>query len=370
MRTSDHRWFHPVGWNILAVGMSVLALSLVHFNERALVSAASARTTGSAAPAANAADPAAFQQLLHEYRTGRSEDAITGLAGWPVDELAAVTEASSPRLSSSDRMAAAILEAEVAKALLAVHRQKDSFVVIKGAQTLVHAVARAPFGEKLGEEPKRSWYYAVASTLVGFYERTEASALLEVGLKEFPNDPLLITARGTVSARHWDVVGFSNAHSLRWAEVLMDWKAKAIADYKRALELRPDLVVAKLRLGQMYVEAGREREAGPWLQTIDIAAATINEQYFAHLLLGRIAAKEHRLEATGAEYRKAYTIGRYQAACIAVSQLQETLDQHQQPAEMTGDCLEESEREDPWIYWRTKADPDALPHLRAEARGE
>ena len=358
MKTSKRRPYRLVGRNILAVFMSLLGLSVAPLNGGALA----------IVPAA--VDPAAFQQLLHEYRTGRSEDAITELAGWPVDELAAVTEASSPQLSSSDRMAAAVLEAEVAKALLAVHRQKDAFVVIKSAQTLVHAVARAPFGEKLGEEPKRSWYYAVASTLVGFYWTTEASALLEVGLKEFQNDPLLITARGTISERRWDVISFGNGHSMSRTEALMDWEAKAIADYERALQLRPDLMVARLRMGQLRLDAGHERDAGSWLQAVATGQATDNEQYFAHLLLGRIAAKAHRLEEAGAEYLKAYTIGRYQAACIAVSQLQETLDQHQQPAEMTDDCLEESEREDPWIYWRTKADPDALPHLRAEARGE
>jgi tetratricopeptide (TPR) repeat protein len=267
-------------------------------------------------------------------------------------------------------MAAAILEAEVTRALPAVHRPKDSLVVIRGAQTLLHAVARAPFGETLGDEPKRSWYYAVTSTLVGSYLTTEALALVEIGLKEFRNDPLLITARGTISERRWDVISFGNGHSRARTEALMDWQAKAIDDYKRALQLRPDLMIAKLRLGQLHVEAGHEREAGPWLQAVATGAATDNEQYFAHLLLGRIAAKGHRLEAAGAEYHKAYTIGRYQAACIALSQLEEVLDQQQQPAEMADDCLQESERDDPWLYWRTKADPDALPHLRAEARGE
>ena len=68
--------------------------------------------------------------------------------------------------------------------------------------------------------------------------------------------------------------------------------------------------------------------------------------------------------------KQAYTIGKYQAACIALSQLDEVLDQHEQPAEMADNCLRESERDDPWRCWRTKADPDALPHLRAEACGE
>jgi len=339
--------------NVLAVAITVLGLSPVHPSE-----------------GARAISPAAFQQLLHSYRTGRADEAIRELAAWPVDELAAAAEASTLQLSSSDRMAAAILEAEVIRALLAVHRTKDSFVVVRSAQTVLHDVARAPFGEQLDDEPKRSWYYAVTSALVGSYQTTEASALVETGLKEFHDDALLLTARGTISERRWDVISFGNGHSMARTEALMDWQAKAIADYKRALKVRPDLMVAQLRLGQLYVEAGREREAGPWLQSVATGAATDNEQYFAHLLLGRIAAKAHRLDLADAEYHKAYTIGRYQAACIALSHLEDVLDQEHQPAERADDCFHESERDDPWLYWRTKADPDALPHLRAEARGE
>src|SRR5579871_512806 len=165
--------------NVLAVAITVLGLSPVHPSE-----------------GARAISPAAFQQLLHSYRTGRADEAIRELAAWPVDELAAAAEASTLQLSSSDRMAAAILEAEVIRALLAVHRTKDSFVVVRSAQTVLHDVARAPFGEQLDDEPKRSWYYAVTSALVGSYQTTEASALVETGLKEFHDDALLLTSRG------------------------------------------------------------------------------------------------------------------------------------------------------------------------------
>jgi tetratricopeptide (TPR) repeat protein len=341
----------------------------VPINEGALAILPAAGAMSSVS-AQNSAAPSAFQRILHIYRTGRAEDAIGELVTWPVDELAAAATTATASLSSSDHMAAAILEAEVTRALLAVHRPKETPVVIESALTLLHDAGRAPFGEKLGAEPRRSWYYAVTSALAGSYRTTEASALLELGEKEFHDDPLLITARGTISEHRWDVINFGNGHSIRRTEALMDLQAKAIADYKRALQLRPDLTVAKLRLAQLYVESGQEHKAASLLQSVTAGAATDNEQYFAHLLLGRIASKEHRLEAADAEYRKAYTIGRYQAACIAVSQLEEVLDRGEPPAAETEDCLRESERDDPWLSWRTKADPDALPHLRAEARGE
>ena len=40
-----------------------------------------------------------------------------------------------------------------------------------------------------------------------------------------------------------------------------------------------------------------------------LLVATDNEQYLAHLLLGRIAAHENDLDAANAEYHKAYSIG-------------------------------------------------------------
>jgi hypothetical protein len=33
------------------------------------------------------------------------------------------------------------------------------------------------------------------------------------------------------------------------------------------------------------------------------------------------------------------------------------------------ECLLLSEHDDPWPYYDAMGDPDALPHLRAEARG-
>ena len=241
----------------------MLCLSLVHLTDGALAIGPAGGATGSFVPAQNSTDPAAFQQLLHTYRTGRAEDAISELARWPVDEIAAAAQTAAATLSSSDRMAAAILEAEVARALLAVHRPKDAQAVIATALTVLHDAGRTPFGNQLGDEPKRSWYYAVASTLVGSHQTTEASALVEIGLKEFHDDPLLIAARGTISEQRWDVAMLGNGRSMARTEALMTFQGRAIADYKRALQLRPNLTVAKLRLGQLYVEAHKEREAEP-----------------------------------------------------------------------------------------------------------
>ena len=139
--------------------------------------------------------------------------------------------------------------------------------MINGGLDLLHGAGRAPFGEQLGAEPRRSWYYATAGALVAAYQTSEASLLVDLGLKEFHNDPLLVTARGTISERRWDVIGFGNGHAIARTEALMDWQAKAIADYKLALKVRPDLAIAKLRLGQLYLEVGHGRDAGPWLRS-------------------------------------------------------------------------------------------------------
>lgn len=210
-----------LGRKVFAVAVWVLGLSLVHLNSGAPDVSPASAVTAATLSLQNTRDAAAFQQLVRSYRTGRAEDAVSALATWPVDQLAASAQTATATLSSSDRMAAAILEAEVARALLAVHRLKDAQAVIEGALTVLHDAGRAPFGDQLGEEPKRSWYYAVASTLVGSHQTTEASALLEIALKEFHDDPLLMVARGTISESRWDVTMLGNGHSIGRTEALM-----------------------------------------------------------------------------------------------------------------------------------------------------
>jgi len=101
-----------------------------------------------------------------------------------------------------------------------------------------------------------------------------------------------------------------------------------------------------------------------------VGASTDDQQYVAHLLLGRVAARAHDLEVADAEYRKAYGIGAgYQAACIALSRNEEVLDHPERAADLARDCLLLANHDDPWPYYDAMGDPDALPHLRAEASG-
>jgi hypothetical protein len=366
MGTSNIRPRHFVGRKVLFVGIAwLLGISLVHLHEGAFEVLAPTEASAASLSTRDSPEPATFQQILHTYRTGRAQEAINELAAWPVDRLTAAAKASMPNLSSSDRMAAADLHAEVANALLVVswpnvswpkgsaegiRQTHEVLKVINSAVVLLHDAGRAPFGEQLGDEPKRSWYYAVASALLASYRGPEARSLVDIGLEEFPDDPLMLTARGTIGTRR------PTGHT-------------PIEDYKRAIKLAPDLSIARLRLGQQYFERGFGREASPWLESVAAGTATTSQQYFAHLLLGRIAANERKLEESDAEYRRAYSIGAgFQAACIAVSRREEALEHQERAVEVAEDCFRLSGHDDPWPYYRAKNDPDALPHLRAEAR--
>jgi hypothetical protein len=324
-------------------------------------------------------ETAAFEKHLQNYRTSSAREVIGELATWPVDRLVAAAKASTPILSPSNRMAAAILEAEVAGALLVPPKpngaaagifQTDAVLkVINSALVLLHEAGPDPFGEQLGEDPRRSWYYATASVLVVAMRLSEASKLVETGLTEFPNDPLLITARGTISHRHLDALMFRQWPGVRTGESRQTQTA-ATADYKRALTLSPHLALASLRLGQLYVDLGNEREARPLLQSVGGSSATDNQQYFAHLLLGRMAANDREFEASATEYEKAYGIAPgYQTACIALSRIEEVLERQGRAAAIAEDCFRLSGHDDPWPHYRAQGDPDALLRLRAEARG-
>lgn len=314
----------------------------------------------------NSVDTARYQQLLRTYRTGRAQDAVDELAAWSGDGLATAAKAAMPNLSPPDLMAAADLQGEVANAWLAVsypnvssteglaagrRQTREVLKVVNSALLLLHYAGPAPFGEQLGDEPKRSWYYAVASALLAFYRGPEALSLVGIALEEYPDDPLLLTARGTIYTRR--PLGHPPSE-----------------DYMRAIKLAPDLAIAKLRLGQLYFDRGRGQEARPWLESVAAGPATASQRYFAHLLLGRIAANEHKLEESDAEYRLAYGIGAgYQTACIAVSRREEALDHQQRAADLATECFRLSSHDDPWPSYRAKNDLEALPHLRAEARG-
>jgi len=360
---------------IVTVGMCVLGLSLARANEGARVRLPATGVTAASLSTQPSPDPATFQRLLGTYRTGRAREAIAALVAWPVDQLAGAAKASTPQFSASDCMAAAILQAEVANALLDVHRLQFGLAsrlspndvrrvieVVNSGLLLLHYAGPAPFGEQLGEEPRRSWYYAMASALGASILLQEASSLLEIGLKEFHDDPLLVTARGTIAGRFH--------HGPRAAMMRLPSTKSAMADYKRALTVAPDLTIAKLRLGQLYVDLGAGREAVDWLQSVSTGASTDDQRYVAHLLLGRVAARAHDLEMAGAEYRKAYSIGAgYQAACVALSRNEVVLEHPERAGDLAQECLLLSEHDDPWPYYDAMGDPDALPHLRAEARG-
>src|SRR5262249_19010626 len=323
----------------------------------------------------NSREPAAFQQALRNYRTGRAQDAINQLAAWSVDRLAAAAKASAPNLSSSDRMAEAILQAEVASALLDAHRVKYGLVsrlspndrqkateVANSGLALFYDTGPAPFGEQLGDEPRRWWYYAVASSFVASILLPEASQVIDIGLKEFHDDPLLVTARGTIAGRFH--------HGSKVAMMHLPSTKSAMADYKRAMMGARDLRIAKLRLGHLYVDLRAGHEATGWLQSVAAGTSTDDQQYVAHLLLGRVAARAQDLETADAEYRKAYGIGAgYQAACIALSRNEEVLDHPERAADLARDCFLLANHDDPWPYYDAMGDPDALRHLRAEARG-
>ena len=127
MNAMPARPSHLVNRNVLTVGVGlVLGMSFAHLNLSARdVSFATGVRAAASLSTQGSPDAAAFQQILHNYRIGPAQEAISELAGWRVNRLAAAAKASTPNLSSSDRMAAAILQAEVARALLVIIRSKS-----------------------------------------------------------------------------------------------------------------------------------------------------------------------------------------------------------------------------------------------------
>jgi hypothetical protein len=73
---------------VVAVGIWALGLSPSHPKEGAFKKAVATDVIASSGSPQKLPDPATFQRILHDYRTGRAQDAINELAAWPVDRLA------------------------------------------------------------------------------------------------------------------------------------------------------------------------------------------------------------------------------------------------------------------------------------------
>ena len=165
---------------------------------------------------------------------------------------------------------------------------------------------------------ERPWFLAVALHLYRRGQWPLALHYLDVALRLYADDPLLLLARGSLIESQTaldlppalaDVLVMTPSREAgalrRWAEHQARLR-DAEATYRRALRGMPDLVEARVRLGRVLCQRGEPRQAAE-----ELAAAAAHPQadppmrYLAWLFLGAAREAEKRPREAVEAYRAA-----------------------------------------------------------------
>jgi tetratricopeptide (TPR) repeat protein len=145
--------------------------------------------------------------------------------------------------------------------------------------------------------------------------------------------------------------------------------------YRRALDVRPDLFDARLRLARMLLEANRFDEALVHVKQAAEHAAAPREEYLTRLFLGRVYAAEERWPQAAAAYADAdATLADCQSSALALSYALLKQGQRSKAREQVAIAVQRSNParcEDPWWEYEFGYGPRAeglLQQLRDSLR--
>lgn len=149
--------------------------------------------------------------------------------------------------------------------------------------------------------------------------------------------------------------------------------ALAEEEYREALRLEPQLLVARLRLGRVLFMQGRLKPAREELEAVKAAAGDDRElTYLAHLFLGALSAFEGDLPAARREYAAAVILApEYQTSYVALSFTEAMLGEAQTARELAVLGAAAANADDPaqvYPYLTGALKGSALDWLRAEVR--
>jgi tetratricopeptide (TPR) repeat protein len=125
----------------------------------------------------------------------------------------------------------------------------------------------------------------VTTTLHAVLDTAGVDLLLDRALRLFPDDPDLLVARGS-AAECLVSLGPAAPTSDQAEEDMRAAARQAAADYRRALERRPEHVEARIRLGRTQLQLGRANAARETLERARKDAPDGSLGYFAAMLLG------------------------------------------------------------------------------------
>lgn len=214
-----------------------------------------------------------------------------------------------------------------------------------------------------------AWYHAVSAYLFAKGRHADAETHLQDAARVLPDDPHALFDRGTYA----EVFGLPIYQTLISERTEDRSNAQAERLFRRAIEVEPSYVEARVRLARLLEERGRYDEAAAQISTAIGTNPSGVPRFYAHIVAGRVAAARGRYEEALRHYRTAAGLyGHAQSALLGASHaalmiadLPGTLT----PLEQLDGSVTASSA-DPWWDYEFGAGRDAVPLLDAlRARG-
>lgn len=343
-----------------------------------------AATRPAAAPDRSAEATARYLALLEGPATARAATLDAALI-WPSRDLRSVarTVAADPRTTPARRRAAVLLHTEAALRAEAASA-RDAFETQRTlAREALEGLPRA------GEDADfvRLWFHAMGDHELAEARVAEAVGLFDALLERYPGDAeahlargrahetglflLSLVARprradqGELTSAGFDTFRYqrSRARSPLVAGTAA-YRRAANESFRRALEIEPELVEARLRLGRVLALDGKTDEAVPELRAVADGPSP-EARYLAHLFLGRIADERGAMDEATAHARAAVALRpRWQSGRLALAVLLRRAGRAEEASAEAARAVvvpDEPSSEDGWLLYNVAA------HDRAEA---
>lgn len=341
----------------------------------ALIGAALLVAAAVCSPAA-AQDAKDYDHLVDTYAAGNLNEAVAVLARWPRENITAAVRGimrmsqSSPGAPARLR-AAVMLHTDLAGAIMGSDSDLSEFHVglARGLVGLLAAKNEQATG---AQEFVKRWFEFAPTMYLVTRDPGRASWLLREGLAQSPNNPILYFYSGVLVELTGAVAATIPVRGRSFSAIVRgDKLLETAADaYRRALGVDGHLALARLHLGWVRFQQHDSR-ARTDLEAALADATDTQTRYLAHLFLGAVAEREHRLADASREYEEARTTGpAYQTAYIAISRIAEALGDTERARQTALAFVGIEKREDPWwSYHLGGLNMPALEWLRAAVRG-
>lgn len=211
-----------------------------------------------------------------------------------------------------------------------------------------------------------SWYHAVAAYLFARGLNADATGHLRQAARVLPDDALVLFDRATYA----EAFGLAIYQAVDDGRIPSEGRTNGEAErlYRRALEVDPAYVEARVRLARLLDHRGRHDEAAAEIATALEGRPYGVTAFYAYIVAGRIAASRGRHEDALRSYRLASALYDHaQSALLGASHaalMMSDVPQAMTPLAMLGGGIGRG-KEDPWLDYHLGAGRDATPLLQA-----